>query len=79
VGVIDEEDVEAPVKARPADPSAIKDDEADLYPTGSVTTAALMREETPFERVARAVLSGGKKKERKRSQRRVEAVVLFRD
>ena len=63
MGVIDEEEVEAPVKARPADPSAINDDKAELYPVGRETTAALMGEKTPFERVARAVLSGGRKKE----------------
>ena len=56
--------MEAPVRARPEGPSAIKDEAADAYPAGRTTVEGVVvdppvevRVKTPFERVARAVLS----------------------
>lgn len=61
----------APVRARPLGPSAMREDEADEYPEGSVTVATLVRVKTPFERVARAVLSENRE-ERNQLNRRGE-------
>lgn len=69
--VIESDEVEAPVRARPLVPSATMDDEADLNPAGRAAPAAVtaevaaapaeavadpMREMTPFETEASAVL-----------------------
>lgn len=62
--------VNAPVRARPVDPSAMRDEEAEAYPAGRTTieTGGVVdpppeddpvREMTPLERVARSELSGG--------------------
>ena len=61
VGVIEEESVEGPVRARPLGPSEINDEEAEVYPVGRATGTA-MRVKTLLVRVARAVLSERKKR-----------------
>ena len=44
-GVIEEEEVEAPVRARPPFPSAMIDDEADAYPSTSLGEGLVAAEE----------------------------------
>lgn len=48
---------EGPVRARPLGPSAMSEEEAEVYPEGR-TTGTVMRVKTLLVRVARAVLSG---------------------
>jgi len=61
-GVIEEESVDGPVRARPLGPSEINDEEADLNPVGRATETA-MRVSTLLVRVTRAVLSDKKEED----------------
>ena len=76
MGVIEEEEVEAPVRARPEEASAMSEEEADAYPEGRTTVVVDppvdLTVMTPLERLARAV-SSEREKKKDRSQR-----VVFR-
>ena len=87
MGVIVEEEVEAPVRARPEGPSAMRDEEADAYPEGRTAEEGVVVDPpveppvdppvevtvmTPLKRVARAVLS-----ENKMRRKRIEVSASF--
>lgn len=77
-GVMAENEIDAPVRARPELASGRREEVTTLYPGGSVTVVEVVRERALLVREARAVLSRRKIRGRRQStSRQVERFLLF--